>query len=73
MGSGAAAGERLPNAQAMLKRDLYRAKEVNMKLANKMTKLEAQAYTTKADGGGGERKGGGLFGRRRRTDDAEEE
>lgn len=33
------------SAQAMLKRDLYRAKEVNMKLAAKMTKLEAQAYS----------------------------
>lgn len=31
----------------MLRRDLYRAKEVNMKLASKMTKLEAQAYSAK--------------------------
>jgi len=37
----------LSEEQAMLKRDLYRAKEVNMKLAAKMTKLEAQAYSGK--------------------------
>lgn len=37
----------LSEEQAMLKRELYRAKEVNMKLASKMTKLEAQAYAGK--------------------------
>ena len=32
----------------MLKRDLIRAKEVNMKLASKMTKLEAEQFDVKA-------------------------
>lgn len=33
--------------QMKLKRDLHRAKEVNLKLAAKATKLEAQAYSGK--------------------------
>lgn len=33
-------------AEVQIKRDLYKAKDVNMKLAAKLTKLEAQAYTS---------------------------
>ncbi|GFH18091.1 C2 NT-type domain-containing protein [Haematococcus lacustris] len=37
----------LAEDQAMLRRELYRVKEVNMKLATKMTTLEAQAYSSR--------------------------
>ncbi len=48
------------HAQAVLRRDLYRAKDVNLKLAEKLTRLEAQAYSARsgrkaegaAEGGG---------------------
>jgi hypothetical protein len=35
----------------MLKRELTRAKEVNLKLAAKMTKLEAELFASKAAAG----------------------
>jgi hypothetical protein len=52
--------------QVVMRRDLHRAKEVNMKLAAKMTRMEAQAYGGGDSGdAGGNRRRKGLFGRQR--------
>jgi hypothetical protein len=43
-------------AEVVRKRELYKARETNLKLASKMTKLEALCYSTTAGGGGSSRK-----------------